>query len=58
MARRKTIKPFDLESTIKEILNQYGDDVYEVLGKSVDDVSQEAVQKLHAGGKLWRHRGV
>lgn len=52
MASRKTIKPFDLESTIKEILNQYGDDVYEVLGKSVDDVSQEAVQKLHAGGSF------
>ena len=49
---RKTIKPFDLQSTIKEIFDKYGEDVYEVLGKAVDDVSQEAVQKLHDGGSF------
>lgn len=50
MARGKRIKPLDLSSTIKEIFDKYGEDVYEVLGKAVDDVSEEAVQKLHAGG--------
>lgn len=52
MASRKKIKPIDLQSTIKEILDQYGDDVYDALGKSVDDVAQEAVRKLRAGGSF------
>lgn len=48
MARRKTIKPIDLSAAIQEILTQYGDDVYDVLGKAVEEVSQEAVRKLQA----------
>lgn len=48
MARRKTIKPIDLSAAIQEILTEYGDEVYDVLGKAVDEVSKEAVQKLQA----------
>lgn len=47
---RKTIKPIDLENVLKEILTKYGDDVYEVLSKAVEDVSNEAAKKLQAGG--------
>lgn len=50
MARGKTIKPVDLESTIKEILDEYGDDVYKVLGTAVDTVADEAVKKLQSAG--------
>lgn len=48
MPKRKTIKPIDLEKTINEILTQYGDDVYKVLGNAVEMVSQEATRKLQA----------
>jgi len=47
---RKTIKPIDLESTLKEILTKYGDDVYKVMSTAVVDVSNEAAKKLRAGG--------
>lgn len=48
MARRKTIKPIDLTNAIQEILTEYGDEVYDVLGKAVDEVSKEAARKLQA----------
>ena len=50
MARRKKIGILDLESTLKQILAEYGDDVYKVLDTAVNEVCDEAVQKLHAGG--------
>lgn len=48
MAKRKTIKPVDLTSTIEKLLKEYGDDVYEVLGDCITDVSEKAVSDLHA----------
>ena len=48
MARAKKIKPVNLDKAIAEILNQYGDDVYEVLDDCVKEVSDEATQKLRA----------
>ena len=47
---RKTIKPINLERTLKEILTKYGDDVYEVLSAAVAEISNEATKKLRAGG--------
>lgn len=53
MARRgKKIGVLDLEAAIADILNEYGDEVYEVLGTAVDQVSEEAVRKLQAGGSF------
>ena len=46
MARRKTVKPIDLDKAIEAVLAEYGDDVYKVLGVAVKDVSDEAVRKL------------
>lgn len=40
----------NLESALKEVLAEYGDEVYNVLGIAVDQVSEEAVKKLQAGG--------
>ena len=45
MAKKK-IKPILLDKVMGEILEQYGDDVYEVLDDCVKDVSEEAAQKL------------
>ena len=51
MARRsKKISPIDLEAAIREILTQYGDDVYKVLGLAEVSVCEEGVRKLQAGG--------
>lgn len=52
MASRKKIKPIDLSNAIQEILGKYGDDVYDVLEKAVEDVSDEAAQKLRASGGI------
>jgi len=49
MARRKRkVGMLDLESTIESLLKEYGDDVYEVLGDSVEKVANEATTKLKA----------
>lgn len=51
MARRsKKVGVINLESALKEVLAEYGDEVYNVLGIAVDQVSEEAVKKLQAGG--------
>lgn len=50
MARRKKIGIIDLENVIKEILNEYGDEVYKVLGLAEHEVAEEAARKLQAGG--------
>lgn len=46
MARRKTVKPIDLDKAIEAVLAEYGEEVYKVLGVAVKDVSDEAVRKL------------
>jgi len=46
MASRKRIRPIQLQQTINKILEEYGEDVYKVLDDCVDDVAQEAAQKL------------
>ena len=46
MARRKTVKPIDLDKAIEAVLAEYGDEVYKVLGTAVKEVSDEAVRKL------------
>ena len=56
---RKT-KLINLDKAISEVINEYGDEVYKVLGQAVDEVTNEATQKLqqvdtfrtsgHAGG--------
>lgn len=51
MARRsKKVGVINLESALKEVLAEYGDEVYNVLGIAVDQVSEEAVKRLQAGG--------
>lgn len=53
MARRgKKIGVFDFEAAIAGVLSEYGDEVYEVLGTAVDEVSEEAVRMLQAGGSF------
>lgn len=46
MARRRRIKPIQLESTVKEILSEYGEEVYEVLDDCVNEVAEESASKL------------
>ena len=48
MARRKTIKPVDLSSAVDELLKEYGDDVWVVMGDAINDTVNEAVSDLHA----------
>ena len=53
MARRsKKVGILDLEAALKDVMAEYGDDVYKVLGEAVDKVADEAVQKLHSGGSF------
>lgn len=62
MGRRKSKRTnlINLDRAIVEVINEYGDDVYKVLGDCVDEVTKEATEKLqgvdtfrtsgHAGG--------
>ena len=43
---KKTVKPVDFDKAIKEALEQYGDDVLEVMGDAITKVADEAVEKL------------
>lgn len=47
MARRK-IKPIDLDATVRDLLSKYGNQVYDVLKDCVEEVSEEAVEKLQS----------
>ena len=47
MAKKKNIRPIDLESTVKNLLDEYGDEVYTVLSTSVEEVMDTAVDELH-----------
>lgn len=46
MARK--IGPIDLSKAINDILTQYGDEVYGVMEECIDEVSEEAKDKLRA----------
>ena len=48
MAKRRKIKGIDLEKAVADLLEEYGDAVYEVLEKSVKEVTDEARDKLKA----------
>lgn len=50
MARknRQRIKPIDLSKTVEKLLSEYGDEVYKHVGKAVQDVTEEATQKLQS----------
>lgn len=43
---KKHVKLINLDSAIAEVLAKYGEEVYDVLGDSVDEVADEAVTKL------------
>ena len=42
----KKIKPVDLNKAVEEVLNQYGDEVYKVMGESIKEVAEEATNRL------------
>lgn len=50
MGRRRSRRTdvLNLQKVLTELLNEYGDDVYEVLEKSVDDVVHDAVYSLRS----------
>lgn len=52
MARRKKIGLIDLQGAIQEVLDEYGDDVYRVLGVATHDVCQDCVKKLKSVNKF------
>lgn len=67
----KRIKPVDLDATVKDLLEKYGSQVYDVLKDCVKEVSDEAVEKLqsvssfapggHPSGaysRSWKHEDV
>lgn len=54
MAKRssKKIGSLDLEKAIAGVLEEYGEDVYQVLDGCVDSVAEEAKEKLQAVGSF------
>ncbi len=44
----KKIKPIDFDKAIMDVLSQYGEQVNEVIGESIDSVSKQAVEKLQS----------
>jgi len=42
----KKIKPVDLNKAVEDILNQYGDEVYDVMGDCINEVAEEATSRL------------
>lgn len=44
----KRIRPVDLSKAINDILSKYGDEVYTVIESSIDEVAEEAKDKLRA----------
>lgn len=44
----KKIKPIDFDKAIMDVLSQYGEQVNEVMGESIDSVSKQAVEKLQS----------
>lgn len=52
MSRRKKIKPIDLTAAVDEILSEYGDEVFDVLGEAIKETSEEAMQDLRSVTKF------
>ena len=52
MRSRKKIGVIDLEETINNLLNEYGDEVYVALNESMKSVADMAVQELRAVSKF------
>ena len=48
MAQSKRIKPIDLTAAVEELLKEYGDDVFEAVSDSVEEVTDEATEKLRS----------
>ena len=49
MARRsRKVGILDLSAAIEEIIKEYGEDVYDVVNESVEEVTEEATDKLKA----------
>ena len=48
MAQSKRIKPIDLTAAVEELLKEYGDDVFDAVGNSVEEVTNEATEKLRS----------
>lgn len=46
MARSKKIGVIDLQKAVAEVLKQYGEQVYDVLADSINEVTDTAVSKL------------
>lgn len=43
---RKKVKPIDLSDAVDQILSEYGDDVFDVLGEAIKETSIEAMNEL------------
>lgn len=55
MARRKKIKVVDLTATVNELLKEYGEDCYKVMGGAVKEIGDQAVSKLQSVSKFAPH---
>ena len=51
MAKKK-VRPINFSSAVDELLQKYGETVYDVLSESVDEVAQEAMEKLQDVSKF------
>lgn len=56
MARRKKVQLIDLSAAIEQLMKEYGEDVYEVVGESVEEVTDQATDKLKAVNH-WANEG-
>lgn len=52
MARHKKIQAIDLTSAVDDLLEDYGDEVYDALGKAIEETAQEAVRSLRSVRKF------
>ena len=49
---KKTIRPIDLERTVNELIQEYGEEVYSVVSESINEVMDKAVDDLHAANRF------
>lgn len=52
MARHKKIQAIDLTSAVDDLLEDYGDEVYDALGEAIEETAQEAVRSLRSVRKF------
>lgn len=52
MSRRKTIKPVDLSAAVDELLAEYGDQVYDSLGRAIKETTDRATEELRSVRKF------